>query len=97
MESRNVRASAGSYPAIAPRTSAVSSTLRVNVPTCSTEGTDAPRTVPDVLTSPYVGFNPTTPFNAAGFRIDPPMSVPSAISDEPTATDTPPPALEPPG
>ena len=40
---------------------------------------------------------PTTPQNAAGVRIDPPVSDPSAISDVPDATLAAEPPLEPPG
>ena len=35
---------------------------------------------------PYVGFAPTTPHNAAGWRIDPPVSEPSASGANPAAT-----------
>jgi hypothetical protein len=35
-------------------------------------------TTSSVLISPYVGFNPTTPQAAAGIRIEPPVSVPTA-------------------
>ncbi|KOU16235.1 hypothetical protein ADK49_18665 [Streptomyces sp. WM6349] len=47
-------------------------------------------------TSPYVGFRPTTPFRAAGTRIDPPVSVPSANVAARAATATADPPLDPP-
>ena len=55
---------------------AASRTLRVNVPTVSSEDANAIR--PYRLTSPYVGFSPTTPHRDAGWRTEPPVSVPSA-------------------
>ena len=42
-------------------------------------------------------MSPTTPQKEAGIRIDPPVSVPVAISAMPVATATPEPPLEPPG
>ena len=44
-----------------------------------------------------VGLNPTTPQNAPGMRVEPPVSVPIAMSHMPSATDTPAPEDEPPG
>ena len=48
-------------------------------------------------TPPYVGFTPTVPVTAAGWRIDPPVSVPTAsgASNAATAAAEPPP--DPPG
>src|SRR5271165_7293244 len=43
-------------------------------------------TAPSSLTRPKVGFNPTTPQNAAGIRIDPPPSAPMAAGQRPAAT-----------
>src|SRR5688500_12932610 len=40
---------------------------------------------------------PTTPHSAAGWRIEPPVSEPSAIGANPAATDAALPPLEPPG
>lgn len=37
-------------------------------------------------TNPYVGFSPTTPQNAAGWRTDPPVSDPSAAKQAPDET-----------
>jgi hypothetical protein len=46
---------------------------------------------------PYVGLRPTIPQRAAGWRIEPPVSVPSAHGAEPAATAAALPPLEPPG
>ena len=46
---------------------------------------------------PYVGLRPTIPHSAAGWRIEPPVSVPSAHGAEPAATAAALPPLEPPG
>ncbi len=46
---------------------------------------------------PRLGFRPTKPQNAAGMRIEPPMSVPSANGTQPPDTATPEPPDEPPG
>ena len=51
---------------------------------------------PSVGTSPYVGLKPTTPQHAAGMRIEPPESVPSASSASPAASAAADPPLEPP-
>ena len=48
-------------------------------------------------TRPYEGLKPYTPQNAAGIRIEPPPSVPSASGPQPLATATAAPPLEPPG
>src|SRR5256885_4386381 len=48
-------------------------------------------------TRPYDGLKPYTPQNAAGMRIEPPPSVPSANGPQPLATATAAPPLEPPG
>src|SRR2546423_14759515 len=37
-------------------------------------------------TRPYVGFRPTTPQNAAGWRIEPPVSVPRLAATSPAET-----------
>jgi len=67
--------SRGSGPAIAEYTSAQSSTVRVNGPIWSSDDAKAMR--PYRETRPYVGLKPTTPDSAAGWRIDPPVSLPS--------------------
>ena len=51
---------------------------------------------PSSGTSPYVGLKPTTPHHAAGIRIEPPESVPSATSASPAASAAPLPPLDPP-
>src|SRR5207237_3208924 len=59
---------------------------------------DAPKpTTPQRGTRPYVGFMPTPPQSAAGWRIEPPVSVPSAKSASPAATATAEPPDDPPG
>src|SRR3954470_13284774 len=45
----------------------------------------------------YVGLRPETPQKAAGMRIEPPVSVPSAKAAAPVASATALPPLEPPG
>ena len=51
---------------------------------------------PSSGTSPHVGFKPTTPQHAAGIRIEPPVSEPSAASASPAASAAAEPPLEPP-
>ena len=48
-------------------------------------------------TRAWVGFQPTRPQSAAGIRHEPPVSVPSAPCAIPSATETAPPEVEPPG
>src|SRR6185369_7884475 len=48
-------------------------------------------------TLPYVGFMPTTPHSAAGWRIEPPVSDPMPSGAKPAATATAEPPLDPPG
>src|SRR3954471_12444314 len=52
---------------------------------------------PKRLTRPYVGFTPTTPHSAAGWRIDPPVSEPKLSGLNPAATAAALPPREPPG
>src|SRR5258708_2391802 len=52
---------------------------------------------PSTGTKPYVVFNPTTPHQAAGRRIEPAVPAPKATSAIPLATATAEPQLEPPG
>ena len=54
-------------------------------------------TIPDLLTRPTVGLNPTIPLMDDGQDIDPLVSVPIAISTIPAATATAEPELEPHG
>ena len=51
---------------------------------------------PRRLTSPYVGFMPTTPHMVAGFLTEPPVSVPMAAGKKPAAVAAPEPLDEPP-
>src|SRR5262249_22977691 len=51
---------------------------------------------PARLTRPYVGFKPTTPQHAAGSRIDPPVSLPTAPMQSAAAPAAPEPLDEPP-
>src|ERR1700722_15959279 len=46
---------------------------------------------------PYVGLTPTTPHSAAGWRMEPPVSLPSATDEKPAATAAALPPDEPPG
>ena len=46
---------------------------------------------------PYVGLSPTDPVNAAGWRIEPPVSVPVAARHKFAETDAAEPPDEPPG
>jgi hypothetical protein len=74
---------------------AASRTLRVKVPTVSRDEANAMS--PYRLISPYVGLKPTTPQSDAGWRTEPPVSVPSAHTASPEATAAALPPLEPPG
>jgi hypothetical protein len=66
--------SRSSRPAMAWSSAAASRESRANGPIWSSE--DANATIPYRLTRPYVGFRPTVPVSAAGWRIEPPVSVP---------------------
>ena len=74
--------------------SAPSSTVRAKTDTQSMEAQAG--TTPEVLMRPFVAFNPTMPFAAAGTRPDPAVSVPNARSTSPAATATALPELDPP-
>src|SRR5208283_4544209 len=52
---------------------------------------------PYLETRPYVGLKPTRLQNAAGSRIEPPVSLPIPIAASQAATDAAEPPLEPPG
>ena len=52
---------------------------------------------PYLETLPYVGFIPTIPQSAAGWRIDQPVSVPSAARQRSQATAAAEPPDDPPG
>src|ERR1700741_34880 len=86
----------GSGPAVASSAAAESRTLRVN--TCDAVKPLLPSAIsgPTGL-RPRVGFNPNTPQQCAGTRMEPPVSPPSAIGTAPDATAAAAPPLEPPG
>ena len=65
------------------------------MPTVSNDG--ASGTMPARETRPIVVFKPITPQNAAGIRIEPPVSVPIASGTSPAATAAADPPLDPPG
>src|SRR5688572_30789093 len=88
-------ASSGSWPAAAASRRAASVTSRPNGPGWSRD--DANATSPYREMRPYVGFKPTTPQNAAGWRIEPPVSVPKPPAARPPATAAAGPPDEPPG
>src|SRR5690625_5535473 len=52
--------------------------------------------IPSELTAPYVGLKPATALSAAGIRIEPAVSVPTAAPAMPSATATADPPLDPP-
>ena len=85
----------GSWPAITWRTLAASFVVSARGPIESKD--DANATSPYRETRPYVGFKPTTPQNAAGWRIEPPVSDPKDVVDIPARTATAEPPLDPPG
>ena len=85
----------GSWPAMTSWSRAASSTERVTGPAWSRLLARAMS--PYLDTPPYVGLTPTVPVMAPGWRIEPPVSVPTAsgASNAATAAAEPPP--EPPG
>src|SRR5437763_16252592 len=86
--------SRGSGPFIASSISALSSTVLEIGPACDT----SPKAEGGwTATLPKVGFNPNTPQNAAGMRIEPPASVPTASGQMPAKSATALPPLLPPG
>ena len=83
-----------SGPLIASSISAASATVRVIGPTCAT----SPKAEGGyVATRPKVGFSPKMPQNAAGMRIEPPASLPTASGQIPASTAAALPPLLPPG
>src|SRR5688572_18840278 len=82
----------GCGPAIALRNSATSATDRAMGPATDSGDHDAE----SFATRPGDGRRPTTLQNAAGFRSDPPVSLPSAIGTMPHASATVAPPLLPP-
>src|SRR2546425_12871013 len=73
---------------------AASATVRVSGPRWSSDHDSG--IAPARLTRPYVGLRPTTPQQAAGSLIEPPVSLPSAPSANPAATAAAEPLDEPP-
>ena len=88
-------ASAPSGPEITASIRAAVATSLARAPTVSREG--ASGWTPVRLTRPRPGFRPTTPQVDAGMRTDPPVSLPSAASQNPAATAAADPDDEPPG
>ncbi len=72
-----------------------SRTDRVIAETVSSVGDSG--TAPSIGTSRAVLLKPTRPCSAAGMRIEPPVSEPSAAQAAPAATEAAPPEVEPPG
>src|SRR5580704_858298 len=83
-----------SGPAITLSNSAASRTVRAMGPW--TDRVDHARLREKWGTRPGAVRSPTTPQNAAGFRRDPPVSLPSAIGTMPQANATAAPPLDPP-
>ena len=92
---RSGRPALGVRESIARKTQRVSSTVRVRNPTVSNVVERG--TTPSVGHRPVVWRRPTTPVAAAGIRIDPPVSLPSAIRADPSHRLPPAPEEEPPG
>ena len=92
---RATRARRGSKPGTsAASIASQSATSRAIGPAWSKLGASGQQ--PSSGTSPYVGLKPTIPQHAAGMRIEPPESVPSAASASPAASAAAVPPLEPP-
>src|SRR5262249_32193131 len=83
-----------SGPAITLSSSATSATLRAMGPETLSVLHASP--LGATGTRPGAGRNPTTPQNAAGFRSDPPVSLPVATGVIPQASATAAPPLDPP-
>src|ERR1700753_3777517 len=87
--------SLGSWPAIERIRIAASRTLRAIGPAWSSEEANA--TMPQREQRPEVGFMPTVAVKAAGWRIEPPVSVAVAPMQSNAATADAEPPDEPPG
>src|SRR5262249_7544611 len=87
--------SRGSCPARMSSIRAHSSTVRASGPAWSSDQLNG--IMPKQLTNPYVGLRPVTPQQAAGMRMEPPVSVPVAIVHIRAARAAAEPPLEPPG
>src|SRR6476659_5565217 len=75
--------------------SAASATVWPKGPIWSREEANA--TNPHRDTRPYVGLSPTTPHSAAGWRMEPPVSDPSAAAHIPAVSAAADPPDDPPG
>src|SRR3989304_3803003 len=84
-----------SCPAITPSRAAASATVRAIGPPWSSD--DAKAIIPYRDTRPYVGLTPTTPHREAGWRIEPPVSVPPPAKHIAAATAAAVPPEAPPG
>ncbi len=82
----------GSRSAIPSMTPATSAAMGPMVSSVGASGK-----TPSSGTRPRVVFRPTTPQQAAGMRMDPPVSLPKATSDSPVPTATAEPLEDPPG
>ena len=87
--------SLASNPEMISNTRALSLTVRVIGPIWSNDEANA--TNPKRDTRPYVGFNPTIPQYEAGWRTEPPVSLPRVKLTCPAATAVAEPPLDPPG
>src|SRR6266699_2187161 len=85
----------GSCPDITSCSRAASSTVLVSGPGVSRD--EAKATTPYLDEPPYVGFTPTRPQTAAGWRIEPPVSVPMPSGAWYAATAAAEPPDDPPG
>ena len=93
---RSIRSiGAGSPPAMTASARAQSATLRAIGPIESS--VDDSGNAPSSGMRFCVGLKPTMPQNAAGMRVEPPVSEPMAMSHMPSATATAAPDDEPPG
>ena len=84
-----------SSPAITASALAQSATLRASGPIKSSENDNG--NAPSVGTRHALGLKPTMPHSAAGMRVEPPVSVPIAMSHMRSAAATAAPDEEPPG
>ncbi len=85
----------GCSPAITASAIAQSATVRASGPSESRTGDSGKAPASGMRLA--VGLKPTMPFSAAGMRMEPPVSEPMAMSQVPSAAETPAPEDEPPG
>src|SRR5947208_3498755 len=93
--SGNDTGSRSSGPAMTESSSAASRTVRAIGPTH--EKLVQPLALGNRDTRPSVGLSPTTPQQAAGWRMEPARSLPSASGPSPAASAAAAPPLDPPG